>query len=227
MFLKRSYESEIMDDFSIQDQRLSEALAELRVINNLLGGNSVSLAGIKDILKNKVRQNGKIKVLDLGAGSSDTMISANLNLKLLKVFGLDINLGSCKFIKKYSPKFQPVCADALNVPFKENAFDVSHASLFFHHLTQEQIQNVIKSLLKISRFGLVINDLRRSVFAYIGIKILTTLFSSSVMVKNDAPLSVRRGFTKSDLLSILANLNIRKFKIKRKWAFRWLIIIYN
>ena len=75
--------------------------------------------------------------------------------------------------------------------------------------------------------GRMAGDLRRSVFAYIGIKILTTLFSSSVMVKNDAPLSVRRGFTKSDLLSILANLNIREFKIKRKWAFRWLIIIYN
>ena len=72
---------------------------------------------------------------------------------------------------------------------------------------------------------MIINDLRRSVWALIGIKTLIYLFSKSTMVKNDAPLSVKRGFIKSELINLLEELKITNYKIKRKWAFRWLIVI--
>jgi len=72
---------------------------------------------------------------------------------------------------------------------------------------------------------MIINDLRRSVWALIGIKLLTILFSKSSMVKNDAPLSVKRGFIKSELIDMLKSLKIINYKIKRKWAFRWLVAI--
>lgn len=47
------------------------------------------------------------------------------------------------------------------------------------------------------------------------------------MVKNDGPLSVKRAFVKGELLMILNELEIGYFLIKRKWAFRWLVIIYK
>jgi hypothetical protein len=47
------------------------------------------------------------------------------------------------------------------------------------------------------------------------------------MVKNDGPLSVKRAFVKKELFKILKELEIEYFLIKRKWAFRWLIIIYK
>jgi hypothetical protein len=46
------------------------------------------------------------------------------------------------------------------------------------------------------------------------------------MVKNDGPVSVKRGFIKSELRSILSKIKIEKYVIKRRWAFRWLVIIY-
>ena len=63
-------------------------------------------------------------------------------------------------------------------------------------LKEDEIKKIIKSSLSIAEKGMIINDLRRSVWALIGIKTLIYLFSKSTMVKNDAPLSVKRGFIK-------------------------------
>jgi hypothetical protein len=102
-----------------------------------------------------------------------------------------------------------------------------HVSLFLHHFTEEEIFTLLNNFLNIVSYGIIINDLQRSVFALAGIKLLTFLFSKSKFVKNDAPLSVKRGFVRSDLITILNKLNISGYKIFWRWAFRWLIIIYK
>ena len=56
------------------------------------------------------------------------------------------------------------------------------------------------------------------------IKILTNLFSNSYLVKNDACLSVARGFIKSDWKNIFSKSGIENYKISWKWAFRYLIV---
>jgi hypothetical protein len=51
------------------------------------------------------------------------------------------------------------------------------------------------------------------------------------MVKNDAPLSVCRGFSKAELEKMLdtaSGINpVGSYSIHWKWAFRWLLIGYN
>ena len=64
-----------------------------------------------------------------------------------------------------------------------------------------------------------------AVLALIGIRLLTFIFSRSILVRNDAPVSVKRGFLKPELLNLLKDLGISDYKIKLKWAFRWLIVI--
>ena len=54
--------------------------------------------------------------------------------------------------------------------------------------------------------------------------VVLSLFSKSEFVKNDGPLSVKRGFIKSDWEKLLTDLPV-SYLIKRKWAFRWLIVI--
>jgi hypothetical protein len=45
--MKRSYEPELMDDFSIRDERVDLALKELKIINKFLGGISTSKISTK------------------------------------------------------------------------------------------------------------------------------------------------------------------------------------
>ena len=76
-----------------------------------------------------------------------------------------------------------------------------------------------------SVLGFFINDLHRHPFAYYSIRILTSLFSKSYLVKNDAPLSVLRGFKKKELSALLDKAGISNYTIQWKWAFRWLVIV--
>jgi hypothetical protein len=78
-----------------------------------------------------------------------------------------------------------------------------------------------------SNIGFFINDLHRHPFAYYSIKWLTGLFSKSYLVKNDAPLSVLRGFKRKELEMFNVQCSILNARLKWKWAFRWLLIAYN
>jgi 2-polyprenyl-3-methyl-5-hydroxy-6-metoxy-1,4-benzoquinol methylase len=228
MFLKRNYNKEIMDDFSITDDRIDKALEELKIINIFLGGNSISLKAIKYLIKQKKLDN-VIDILDVGSGGASLFdkVQSSLKRKIPKVnwTSIDLNIEACRFEKKTLHGNNVVCCNAYRLPFKKKTFEIVHASLFLHHFSEKDIIQLLKRFCETCRSGIIINDLRRNLFAYIGIIILTTLFSRSEMVKNDGPLSVRRGFVKSDLTKILLKAGILNYKIKRKWAFRWMIII--
>jgi SAM-dependent methyltransferase len=222
MFLNRSYDPEILDDFTIRDESVDNALRELKIINSFLGGNGISLEGIKMLHDQK----DKITILDVGAGASDILISLNKKFSNLDIYSIDMNQRACKYLKGNSTTVKVTCGNVLYLPFG-TPFDIVHSSLFFHHFNEDQIKRIIISLLGLSAKGIVINDLRRSILAWMGIKILTFLFSNSKEVKYDGPLSVKRGFIRKDWTNILNKITPGKYEIKRRWAFRWLIIIYK
>jgi hypothetical protein len=60
--------------------------------------------------------------------------------------------------------------------------------------------------------------------AWQSIRLLTGWFSSSYLVKNDAPLSVLRGFHRGEWQRLLRQAGIGAYSLRWKWAFRWLIV---
>lgn len=222
--MKREYKNELMDDFSINGDRIDNALKELQAINTYLGGNSTTNAGFKLLNKNSYRW-ASIIVLDAGAGASDVLLKLKQKFNGLKIIPIDANLAACNFIKKRYPKIDVIYGNTKELPLKGKSVDVIHASLFFHHFNEDNILSTLREFSVTGRKAIIINDLRRSVWAYIGIKFLTALFSRSDMVKNDAPLSVKRGFKKEELIRILDQLDY-KYIIQRKWAFRWLVVVF-
>lgn len=216
-----------MDDFTIKDDRIDKVLKELKIINYILGGNSTSKTGINKVLK-IIPGNCDIKILDTGSGASDILFTLKKVIKNINIFSLDINIQACRFIRlNTSSSFNIICGNVFEFPFKNECNDIAHASLFLHHFPEDKIKDILRNLINSSKYAVVINDLRRSIIAYWGIKVLTMFFSKSEMVKNDGPLSVKRAFVKKELLEMLNDLGIKRFLIKRKWAFRWLVIIYK
>lgn len=221
MFLKRSYQTEMMDDFTVTDERIDEALQELKIINKYLGGISVTKCGLKKIFS-KVNPQNPVNILDAGGGASDVLLSLLYNYR---IFSIDLNKRVAKYILSNTNQINVVCGNVLNLPFRKNAISISHLSLLLHHFNEEEIKKILSDIAFVSKYGIIINDLRRSVLAFAGIKLLTILFSKSEFVRNDGPVSVKRGFSKNDLTKILDDLNLR-YEIIRKWAFRWLVVIY-
>jgi len=118
-----------------------------------------------------------------------------------------------------------ICDDYRNVFQHVDHVDIIHACLFCHHLTDVELIDLVKFAMR-NHAILVINDLERNPLAYYSIKLLTKLFSRSYLVKNDAPLSVLRGFKKKEWLAILEKSGAERFILHNKWAFRHEIIVY-
>jgi ubiquinone/menaquinone biosynthesis C-methylase UbiE len=208
-----------MDDFSIQDDRIDIALKELRIINRFLGGITTTRTALKKFICSK---DDEISILDIGSASSDNLLAAKKYYPRLNIISFDKNIRSLKFFPDSTLKLN---ADAFKIPIKDNSCDIVHASLFLHHFTEKEIVSLLKEFFRINKKGIIINDLQRSYFALGGIKLLTSLFSKSEFVSNDAPLSVKRGFKKNELLRIFIDSGLESFIIKRKWAFRWMAVI--
>ncbi len=224
----RSYDKEYLDNDSIATKDLYRNLEELDIINRRLGGYNASLKGMATILnaRKPVRN-----ILDIGFGGGDSIkqlskFSDKKNANLF-FYGVDLKDDCVRYAENNLNTLhnkQLICDDYRNISDELlQQIDVIHCSLFLHHLTDEEIISLFK-------FGrshhciILANDLHRNWFAYYSIKWLTALFSKSYLVKNDAPLSVRRGFKKSELVSLIEQAGYKNYSVKWSWAFRYILI---
>ena len=227
MFKARSNKKELLDADFIPDNDLFQNLKELNSINLLLGGYKITFSALKKILSKEKYYT----IVDIGSGGGDTLkhiftwtIANNFKVNLC---GIDLKQSCIDYSKRNDPneKINFICDDYKNVYKHVNKVDVIHASLFCHHLTNSEISELIK-FANANKSILVINDLERNPLAYYSIQFLTKAFSKSYLVKNDAPLSVLRGFKKTEWLKILSEAGAKKFSVKNKWAFRHEVIVY-
>ncbi|MFZ4612494.1 MAG: methyltransferase domain-containing protein [Bacteroidia bacterium] len=227
MFKERSKKKELLDADFIPEQDLYQNLRELDVINALLGGYKMTFDALKKVLK----KDTQYTIVDIGCGAGDTLkriYNWNKNQKFnLNLFGIDLKQTCVNYALNVNSNSQLnfICDDYKNIYKHLSKVDVIHACLFCHHLTNEEIVELIKFAQK-NKSTLIINDLERNAFAHYSIKLLTKLFSKSYLVKNDAPLSVLRGFKKTEWKDIIQQSGAKNFSVKYKWAFRHEVIIY-
>ncbi len=228
MFKERSHKKELLDGENIPEKDLFQNLKELDRINHLLGGYSITFKALKKVL----REDKSYTIVDIGSGGGDTLkriFSWSKKQKLkVNLVGVDLKQTCIDYSERNNPNsaITFICDDYRSLQSHLKEIDVIHACLFCHHLTSEQIVELIQFTLK-QNATLVINDLQRNWFAYYSIKILTRIFSKSYLVKNDAPLSVLRGFMRSELQEILQNSGATNYTIRYKWAFRYEVIVYE
>ncbi|MFN5432860.1 MAG: SAM-dependent methyltransferase, partial [Cyclobacteriaceae bacterium] len=69
-FTHRSTGIEIMDDLACRGEVVDQTLRELDFINHWLGGNAVTLNGLRSLWKT-IPKNHRITIADLGCGSGE------------------------------------------------------------------------------------------------------------------------------------------------------------
>jgi SAM-dependent methyltransferase len=227
MFSKRSDKLELLDAEEIPFSDIERNLRELHVINRYLGGYSVSKDAFRYLFKK-----GRPEVLvDIGSGGGELLADVrewgNSNGYALRLVGVDKKKECVAYsINKNPVDISFVCDDYRNVLNHVPDATVLHASLFCHHLNNYEITALIRFAVQ-NRLTLVINDLSRHPVAYYSISLLTKLFSRSKLVKNDAPLSVLRGFTRKEWESLIQNAGVKNYRIRNCWAFRHQVIVHH
>jgi 2-polyprenyl-3-methyl-5-hydroxy-6-metoxy-1,4-benzoquinol methylase len=231
-FASRSGQLEMMDDLNCTGIQVDQTLRELEIINRLLGGNRITLDGVNELLKGHKPEENIIEIADLGCGGGDMLkVLARWGRRAgikLRLVGIDANPGIIDYARKNSLEYPEIDYQVLDIfspRFRQREFDIITCTLFTHHFTSDQLVPLFRDFGTQSRIGVVINDLHRHWFAYWSIKLLTSFFSTSAMIKNDAPISVLRGFNRQELQQILSDSSIYHYQLVWRWAFRWQIIL--
>lgn len=228
---RRSEETEIMDDFSLEGKVFRDTLDKLETINRTLGGNIVTINGLKSLLKNQSKDN-EIVIVDLGCGHGDILRDvAKFGRKRgyrFKLIGIDANQDAIDYAEELSQDYPELEFQALDIfsdEFKKQQYDVVLCTLFAHHFKDNELKEMLNGLLSNARLGIVINDLHRHKLAYYLFKLIG-LFVSNRMVREDGLTSILRAFKRQDLENISNELKT-KFSIKWKWAFRYQWILFK
>lgn len=231
--VKRSYKQEILDGTDIPFADIRQNMRELNIINKRLGGHAITIAGVKKILS-QCTANEHLTICEIGCGGGDNLqaISQWCHKKNIPVtfIGIDIKQECIDFAQQQYPLLN--CQWLLS-DYKELSFladdqpAIIFSSLFCHHFNEQQLVTMLQWMQYNASNGFFINDLHRHWLAYYSIRLITRFFSHSYLVKNDAPLSVAKGFIQSDWQKIIAAAEIKNYSITWKWAFRHLIVHTN
>jgi hypothetical protein len=170
-----------------------------------------------------------LRLLDIGTGGGDIPVAIARHARRtrvpVRITAVELGEDACRYARALArdyPEIEICRSDVFHLPFAPRSFDLAHCAMFLHHFTQDEIARILRILSGLVREAILINDLHRHALAYHSIRALTRLFSTSRLVRNDAPLSVRRGFRAADLDDIQARCRFPRFHYRWGWAFRYL-----
>jgi SAM-dependent methyltransferase len=224
---QRSYDKELLDRDDIPFDDLLQNLKELDDVNTKLGGHATTIRGIRSFLDGGARE---LTIAEIGCGGGDNLrvLSRFLTSRNVahKLIGIDLKPECIRYAQESQDvPVAWICSDYRTARWPEGRKpDVIFSSLFCHHFNDDEMVEQLQWLEANSRLGFYINDLHRHPVAYYAIKNLTRIFSKSYLVKNDAPLSVRRGFQKWEWLQLFRKAGLALPHIQWRWAFRYLVI---
>lgn len=226
---ERAARSELMDDLNVDGDELAGAYRRLRTLNRLFAAAGATRYGVERLWDDAGRPS-QLTVLDVGAGSGD------VNRALLRWAdkrGIDLHVRladvreeACREARKLfhdEERVEVVQGDFFTFP--ERQADIVTATQFVHHFDPDDIPRVIGRLLDLSRFGVVVNDIRRHVVPWAAVWLTTRLISRNRCLRHDGPLSVARGFRASDWAALAADPKLGELYCRRRFPYRYVVVI--
>lgn len=222
---KRIYEEEMLDAGEGTDQDVAHSLSDLRRINRLLGGRRVILRALSSFLDGANDQ--EISLLDVGTGSADIPmeVAAECRGRGLESFiaAVDIserNLRVSRSRLNVSEDIHLVQGDSLKLPFASGSFDFVTASLFLHHFADDDVVRLLADFARIAKRAVIINDLIRNLVPYYFTRVAGPLLAWSFLTRNDAPVSVLRGFTPDEMKRLATRAGLSRVHVERLFPYR-------
>ncbi|MDQ2965263.1 MAG: methyltransferase domain-containing protein [Chloroflexota bacterium] len=216
---------ELLDGPLDDPRTLAGNLRDLRRVNALLGGVRLSLDAIYALVGASAGRSSVVELLDVGTGGADIPVALlaewRRNGRRLAVTAIDDRAEVLAAARLASPAIETVeglrleVADGRSLPYDDRAFDVAHTSLVVHHLEPADAVHLLAEMARVSRRGIVVNDLTRGRIQWLAAWLLALIATRNRYTRHDGPLSVRRAYTAVEMKALLAVAGLRPIATQR------------
>lgn len=208
--------AELLDGPLDDPAALEGNLRDLARINRLTGGTRLSERAIAALDGANDTDQGErpMTILDVGTGGADIPMTLLARARArggrLEIAATDSRpevlaaAGRARPAIERTVGLELAVADGRSLPYPDGAFDVGHCSMVVHHLEPDEAVAFLRELRRVSRRGIVVNDLVRGRLFWLGGWLLVHAVATSGYTRHDGPLSVRRAYTRPELLGLLA-----------------------
>jgi SAM-dependent methyltransferase len=224
--MKRSFnpaEPELMDRPQPVTAELVSDLRNLRQLNRRFG----SYALTTYFLRRWIQPGMRLRVLDLATGSGDI---PRLVVDYARKIGGTVTVDAIDQQSSTLEIARSLSADYPEIDFKqgdallfggEGQYDIVLSSLALHHFDEDAAVRMLERCRLLSRRFVLVSDLRRGLFASVGVYLLTALIYRDPMTKTDGRLSAARSFSFHEFRSLAEragwrNFGHRKFRFARQ-----------
>ena len=201
---RNTTDKERMDRADADPDRLHRTIRQFRWINFLF---SASRTLLREHFFSKMNQDPtrRYTLLDVGAGGCDIAIWAAREARKrglkLDITALDndprILPVAYRAVRDY-PEIRILEGNALD-PGQRDSFDFIFSNHFLHHLDWDEINIFLRQVLAATRIAFVMNDLKRSRWAYLGCTVFLGIWTRRSFAFHDGRLSIRRAFLPGEL----------------------------
>jgi len=224
-FRQRSLELEHIDKGDYTPEEYESCLVELRRVNRWLGDTSaLRRTALAEFERVGARE---FSLLDVGAGSGELLRVvarwARGRGAGARLVGVELNERSARSILEESSglaEIASVRADALRLPFDDDAFDYCICSLFTHHFRDEGVVAVLREMARVARRRIYVIDLHRHALAYFLYTTAGRLLLHSRLLHEDGALSILRSFAPAELQRLGEQAGLSGVKVERRFPYR-------
>ncbi len=184
-------------------------LRDLRRVNRWLDGVTLSAGAIDALAAHR----HEVTLIDVGTGGADIPLALLARATALGRGLSIVAIDSRPEVLAAAVLATPALAvtdgielhvgDGRSLPFPDRSFDVAHTSMVVHHCTPAEAVTLMREMGRVARLGVVVNDLDRRWFGWIGAWLLSHLLTRNRYTRQDAPLSVRRSYTANEMADML------------------------
>ena len=195
---------------------LAECLDDLRRLNRWSGGLCLTIRALRHLTED-LAPGAELKIIDVAAGGADfprAMVAWARRRRLrARVLATDLSSKILDLAARNAPPdVEFAVADARHLPFADGSFDVASCSLVLHHLEPDDAVLMLREIRRVARRGLIINDLVRSWVGYLGALVVPRAMSKNPLFRHDAPLSVRRAYTKGEMAALATRAGLNRVR---------------
>ncbi|MGA8270758.1 MAG: methyltransferase domain-containing protein [Candidatus Sulfotelmatobacter sp.] len=226
---------EILDSDACSPRETVKVLQVIGSVNRWFGGITTTQKMVERVAQ--ATGMNRFALLEVAAGLGEVPAIVRENLAR---HGIDLDVTLLDIASSHLPGSDPatngpsqnrgIVADALALPFGDNALDLVSCNLFAHHLDPLRFQQFLREALRVSRRALLINDLVRHPLH------LALVYASFPLMRNrvawlDGLASVRRAYTPEEIREMLSQAFSHKtsprVEISRHYLYRMGVIVWK